>query len=108
MPDRRGSVKCTILTLRSENVMLPSAAIAEIISAKDAVPVNDSPIWYLGKMTWRGVDIPLVSYEAAAGKGAKKVNLNTQVAVVYSSNSDATHPLYWAGDFWCASCQCFQ
>lgn len=85
-------IKCTILTLRSENVMVPNAAIAEIISAKDAVHLDDAPPWYLGNMPWRSVDIPLVSYEAAAGSDAKKVNLNTQVAVLYSANKNPTYP----------------
>ena len=92
MPAYPKEVKCTILTLRSENVMVPNAAIAEIISAKDALPVENSPDWYLGRMQWRGADIPLVSYEAAGGKDAKKVTLNTQVAVLYSSNNTIRHP----------------
>lgn len=92
MPATPREVKCTILTLRSENVMVPNSAIAEIVSVKDAESVKNAPEWYLGKMQWRGVDIPLVSYEAAGGKDAKKVTLNTQVAVLYSSNNTIRHP----------------
>ena len=91
----RGStqdIKCVILTLRSENVMVPNAAIAEIISARDTLKVENAPGWYVGKMPWRGVEVPLVSYEAAAGYEAKGVNLNTQVAVLYSVSEDAKYP----------------
>jgi chemosensory pili system protein ChpC len=86
------SLKCTILTLRSENVMVPNAAIAEIISAKDTYQVDNVPGWYVGKMPWRGVDVPLVSFEAAAGVKVKNVNLNTQVAVLYAVTKDAQYP----------------
>ena len=86
------SLKCVILTLRSENVMVPNASIAEIISAKDTFQVENAPDWYVGKMTWRGVDVPLVSFEAAAGVEFKNVNLNTQVAVIYAVTKDAQHP----------------
>lgn len=83
------SIKCMILTLRSENVIVPDAAIAEILSAQDAKKVSGMPPWYLGKMQWRGTDVPLVSYEAAGGESVKGINLNTQVAMLYSL-SDAT------------------
>jgi chemosensory pili system protein ChpC len=92
MADRGQEIKCVILTLRSENVMVPNAAIAEIISAKDATHADDAPNWFLGKMPWRGVDVPLVSFEAAAGIEAKNINLNTQVAVLYAVSKDAKYP----------------
>lgn len=86
------AIKCVILTLRRENVMVPNAAIAEIVSAKDTSYVDNVPNWYVGKMPWRGVDVPLVSFEAAAGHEAKGVNLNTQVAVLYAVTQGAEYP----------------
>lgn len=85
-------IKCVILTLRSENVMIPNAAIAEIISARDTSHVENTPDWYVGKMPWRGVDVPLVSFEAAVGHEAKGLNLNTQIAVLYAVSKDAKYP----------------
>jgi len=86
------AIKCVILTLRSENVMIPNAAIAEIISARDTSDVENTPDWYVGKMPWRGVDVPLVSFEAAVGHEAKGLNLNTQIAVLYAVSKDAKYP----------------
>lgn len=85
-------IKCVILTLRTENVMVPNAAVAEIMSAKDTVRFDNMPDWYLGKMPWRGVDVPLVSFEAAGGIEAKNINLNTQIAVFYALNKNAKYP----------------
>lgn len=92
MADGSQVIKCIILTLRSENVMVPKGAMVEIISAKDTSHMDDVPDWYLGKMPWRGVDVPLVSFEAAGGVEAKQINLNTQVAVLYTVNEDAKCP----------------
>jgi len=86
------TIKCVILTLRSENVMIPNAAVAEIISARDTSHVENAPDWYVGKMPWRGVDVPLVSFEAAIGHEAKGLNLNTQIAVLYAVSKDAKYP----------------
>ena len=81
-------IKCVILTLRKANVIVPNALVAEIISVKD-VKVSDSyPNWLLDKMSWRGADVPLLSFEAANGdKDVSKVNLNTQAVVLYAVGS---------------------
>jgi chemosensory pili system protein ChpC len=77
-------IKCVILTLRKENVIVPNALVAEIISVKDIEEIENAPSWYLGKMTWRGADVPLLSFEAAGGEDISKVNLNTQAVVLYA------------------------
>jgi chemosensory pili system protein ChpC len=50
------------------------------------------PDWYMGKMAWRGTDVPLVSFEAAGGEDVKKLNLNTQVAMLYSISKETGYP----------------
>ncbi len=77
-------IKCVILTLRKENVIIPNALVAEIISVKDIKEIENLPGWYLGNMTWRGGDVPLLSFEAAGGEDISKVNLNTQAVVLYA------------------------
>ena len=77
-------IKCVILTLRKENVIVPNALVAEIVSVKDLEQSVDTPEWFLGKMNWRGSDVPLLSFEAASGEAMNKVNLNTQVVVLYA------------------------
>jgi chemosensory pili system protein ChpC len=81
-------IKSIILTLKNKLVVVPNAAIAEIISVQDVRKQKDSPKWLLGEARWRGIELPIVSYEAAAGEEAQKVNLNTQVAVIYSANDE--------------------
>ena len=77
-------IKCVILTLRKENVLVPNALVAEIISVKDIEDAGESPRWLLGNMKWRGADVPLLSFEAAGGEDISKVNLNTQAVVLYA------------------------
>jgi chemosensory pili system protein ChpC len=89
-------IKSIILTLKNELVMVPNAAVAEIISVNDVSEVDGSPRWMLGKARWRGVELPVVSYEAAGGDSAQDVNINTQVAVMYTvsdeTEQDKKHP----------------
>jgi len=84
MPESAQLIKCVILTLRKENVIVPNALVAEIISVRDVVECDNTPDWFLGNMSWRGDDVPLLSFEAAAGADVSKVNLNTQAVVLYA------------------------
>ena len=81
-------IKCVILTLRKENVIVPDALVAEIVSVKDIEDGVNSANWYLGDMKWRGHNVPLLSFEAAGG-GVTKVNLNTQAVVLYAVGKDS-------------------
>ena len=67
MVHNKQNIKSIILTLKNELVVVPNAAVAEIISVQDVREVEGSPQWMLGKARWRGVELPVVSYEAAAG-----------------------------------------
>jgi len=78
------AIKCVILTLRKENVIVPNSLVAEIISVKEIKGMDDAPDWFLGNMKWRGTDVPLLSFEASGGEKISKVNLNTQAVVLYA------------------------
>jgi len=87
-------LRCIILTTRSELVIVPNAAVAEIVPVQDVTNDEEKPGWYLGNTRWRGVDLPLISFEAAGGDAAHTVRINTQVAVLYTMGQDADrkHP----------------
>lgn len=88
MAENANEIKCVILTLRKENVIVPNALVAEIISVKDVSDSDQGPDWLLGKMNWRGADVPLVSFETAGGDDVSRVNLNTQAVVLYAVGKD--------------------
>ena len=75
-------IKCVILTLKKQNVLIPNALVAEIVSVKDIETSGDKPSWYIGDMKWRGKEIPLLSFEASGGEKISGVNLNTQAVVL--------------------------
>ncbi len=84
-------IKCVILMLRKQNVIMPEALVAEIISVKDVKTIKEAPDWFLGNMKWRGVEVPLLSFEASGGEQISKVNLNTQAVVLYAVSKKGEH-----------------
>lgn len=84
MKNDKELVKCVILTLRKQNVLVPNALVAEIISVKDIESSEGSPNWFVGNMKWRNTEVPLLSFEASGGEKISKVNLNTQAVVLFA------------------------
>ena len=89
MADDSHILKCIILTLKKENVLIPSAVIAEIVSVENIEAVPDTPAWLIGKFKWRDEYIPLVSFEVASGNDVLPNSRSTQVAVFYILNDES-------------------
>lgn len=82
MRNKKELIKCVILTLKKQNVLVPNALVAEIVSVKDIESSQNTPSWYVGDMKWHDSDIPLLSFEASGGEAISRVNLNTQAVVL--------------------------
>lgn len=57
------TLTCLILPLLEKNILLPSAAVAEIVPCEGTETLPDMPNWLLGFLPWRGIQIPLVYLE---------------------------------------------
>lgn len=56
-------VSTFIVTLQKSSILVPEAAIAETIPYEPLQRVPDTPDWFLGLLGWRGVQVPVVSFE---------------------------------------------
>jgi chemosensory pili system protein ChpC len=52
-----------ILEMQKQAVILPGDVIAEIIPYEPLQRMEDTPEWFLGLLGWRGIQIPVVSFE---------------------------------------------
>lgn len=57
------SLATFLIPLQKSNLVLPHAAIAEIIPYEPLRRVQDTPDWFLGFLSWRGVQVPVASFE---------------------------------------------
>ncbi|MGB5305902.1 MAG: chemotaxis protein CheW [Gammaproteobacteria bacterium] len=60
-------VRSLWIPLRDMNLLLPNVAVAEIGSYRVPEEQADTPAWFLGKVRWRGEDIPVLSLEVLYG-----------------------------------------
>jgi len=70
------------LPVTGNNLVLPNVSIAEIVDYQAPEPVADTPEWFLGNIKWRGVTLPVISYELLNEKTLPESPENTRLAVI--------------------------
>lgn len=86
------TVHCLLLPLHKELLILPNAAVAEIIPYDSHESISDAPEWFLGRLNWRERRMPLISFESASGGEPGKVNSNCRIAILNTLNGSAQLP----------------
>jgi len=78
---RRSSLTGLLLPLSDRSLVLPNVAVAELIGYQHCAPAPDQPAWLLGWIDWRGLRLPLLSFEAACG-GQTQVGERARIVVL--------------------------
>ena len=93
MTESSGQVKCVLLTVNEDLLVLPNAAIAEIVPIRNIINVANKPDWMLGYLDWRGNSVPLVSFESLGGvRMPSLASGDVKAAVMYSVSDDKAFP----------------
>ncbi|GMR07283.1 MAG: chemotaxis protein CheW [Gammaproteobacteria bacterium] len=82
-------VASQIIPLGVTRLVLPNVAIAEIVPASAFETVNKAPKWLLGKLKWRGVTVPLVSYELTCGMKAGEITAQSRFIILNTLNGNS-------------------
>lgn len=92
MNDKVRSVRCMLLPLSSLNLVIPNSGVAEIIGYSNPRPVPDTSDWFLGVVSWRGVDIPVVSLEEMCAIDSVHVGPRARIGILYNPEKDPDMP----------------
>lgn len=84
MANLNEAIRSVLIPLGSTCLVLPNAAVAEIVGHRQPAPIADTPEWLLGTLDWRGYRVPLVSLQdlwegtpAAVTRSSRVVVCNT-------------------------------
>lgn len=95
MSDTSSDLRGVMIQVAGGRLMLPNACIAEILSVADPEPIEDAPDWLLGRIRWRGWQVPLISFSSLAGIGEHDAALRGQrVLVLKTLGGDARLPYF--------------
>jgi len=92
MSTPRQDIRGVLIQIGGASLLLPNAAIAEVLSFADPEPIADAPDWLLGRIRWRGWQLPLVAFGRIAGLGGDQGGLGRKVIVLKALGGDAKLP----------------
>ncbi len=90
----QADIRGVLIQLAGARLLLPNATIAEVLSYAPPEPVEGSPEWLLGKIRWRGWQLPLVAFAELAGVGREPAALGSKVVVLKALGGNAQAPYF--------------
>lgn len=86
------TIRCMQLPLLNLQLLVPNSAVAEIIGYAQPDDEYVGQGWYDGKISWRGVLVPVVSLELMCGKDSVEPGPRSRIAIVYNPKGDEDLP----------------
>jgi len=86
------AVHCLLIPVYGEEILLPNAAVAEVVAYTDFEPAENAAVWFLGHMNWRDLRVPLISFEAASGGQVAPLQKNSRIAILNTLNGNPQLP----------------
>lgn len=60
-------LSCVMIPMADRQLLLPNVSIAEVVDAAFSDPGAGRPDWVVGYLDWRGLQLAVISYDAANG-----------------------------------------
>jgi len=76
------------LPVSEKKLLLPNVCVAEVVDYQEPTKQEGLPDYYLGKVNWRGIEVPVVSYEIANGAKSVRKATSARIAVVNTVGGD--------------------
>ena len=88
MKDNTDTLSCVMIPMNGRQLLLPNVSIAEVVDfASTEAPAN-APEWMAGTLEWRGLELPVISYDAANGGKITRPGGNRGRIVVLNTIGD--------------------
>ncbi|MCP5163255.1 MAG: chemotaxis protein CheW [Hahellaceae bacterium] len=83
------------LPVIGKNLVLPNVTVAEIVDYQKPEAESGAPDWFLGNIQWRGVKLPVISYDRLNGETEAGMPTLRRLAVINTiSESHAQLPFF--------------
>ena len=67
MSDNSQALSCVMIPMNGRQLLLPNVSIAEVVDYASTDAGTNTPEWLVGYLNWRGLNLPVISYDAANG-----------------------------------------
>lgn len=87
-------IRGVLIQVAGARLLLPNATIAEVLSFAAPEPVAGAPDWLLGRIRWRGWQLPLIAFARLAGIADEHGGLGSKVVVLKALGGDPKAPFF--------------
>jgi chemosensory pili system protein ChpC len=92
-PKSESDIPSLIIPISHRQILLPTVSVAEMLPfVKPQLRHTDLAPWFLGSVTWRGVAVPMISYELINGAQPLSIKATSQMAILNSTGVSAALP----------------
>ena len=92
--DVQDDIRGVLIQVEGARLLLPNATISEVLSYAAPEPVENAPDWLLGRLRWRGWQLPLVSFARLAGLAEEQGGLGNKVIVLKALSGNPKTPFF--------------
>ncbi|MFD0739986.1 chemotaxis protein CheW [Lysobacter koreensis] len=90
----QADIRGVLIQLAGARLLLPNATIAEVLAYAPPEPIDSAPDWLLGRMRWRGWQLPLVAFAQLAGLADERAGLGSKVVVLKAVGGNPKTPYF--------------
>lgn len=87
-------IRGVLISVSGGRLLLPNASVSEVITMSSPEPVEDAPEWLLGRVSWRGWRVPLLSFPELVGWPREEGRLNSRVAIIKALGGNPRMPFF--------------
>jgi chemosensory pili system protein ChpC len=91
---QQNDIRGVLIAISRARLLLPNATIAEVLSFAPPSPVEGAPDWLLGRIRWRGWELPLIAFSRLAGIAPEAGGLGSKVVVLKALSGDPKSPYF--------------
>lgn len=82
MPQDNEDIRGVLIQIVGGKLLLPNANVSEVITLSAPDPVEEAPDWILGRVPWRGWQVPLFSFAVLAGLAGSEPRNTARVCIL--------------------------
>ncbi len=83
-----------LIPVTGKYLILPNVTVAEIIHYRTPLSPEDAPTWLLGQLEWRGLKVPMVSFEALNEEPFQAEDKRRNIAILNGINDPEQLPYF--------------
>jgi len=91
--EQQSTLRCLSLPLQDTTLVVPGSVVSEVVPYVSHTPVKLDADWILGRFLWRGLALPLVSFEVAA-ELVDRPSIGRRVAIFNTVGGNPALPFY--------------